>query len=80
MNIGYGSVSSYDSIRYDLFYDKQNNVAYFNTLIKKYTMKLNNECTISISNGKKIWITLSQEPPSKIIEGTIFDNVTYTIF
>ena len=43
MNIGFASISIYNSVRYNLFYDKNTNLVYFIYTNKKYNIKLNNE-------------------------------------
>lgn len=73
MNIGYGSISVYDSIRHQLFFDKKNNIAFFEAYGYKYNIKLNDEYIENIFQNKKIWITLSQLPPTQISKNTIFE-------
>jgi hypothetical protein len=53
MNIGYGSISSYDSIRYDLFFDETNNVGFFEAFGHKYDIKLNDDYVKIIKQNKK---------------------------
>ena len=43
MNIGFVNISIYNSVRYNTFYDKNTNLAYFIYTNKKYNIKLNNE-------------------------------------
>ena len=62
MNIGYGSISIYDSIRYDLFLDKPTNTAFFVAFGKKYNIKLNDMYINLVTQNKKLWITLTQLP------------------
>ncbi len=76
MYIGYGSISKYDSIRYDLFFDETTNSAYFEALGRKYTIKLNDSY---IKQNKKIWITLSQQMPRYINLDTEFNENDITI-
>jgi hypothetical protein len=73
MNIGYGSVSSYDSIRYDLFFDSEKSSAFFKCFGKTYNIKLPENYIGIINANKKIWITLTQLAPSKITNTTIFE-------
>ena len=73
MNIGFGSISSYDSIRHDLFFDTASNTAFFTAFGQKYTIKLSDEYINIIAQNKKIWITLTQLPPSKIFKTTKFE-------
>jgi hypothetical protein len=65
--IGYGSVSIYDSLRYDLFLNKKNN-AYFSAHKQKYIIKLNDNIIKEINTNKRIWVTLSDKSPSQIKE------------
>ncbi len=65
MDIGYGSVSVYDSIRHKLIRDGPND-AYFVANNRKYRIKLNANHIYHILNNKKIWVTLTQLPPSRI--------------
>jgi hypothetical protein len=77
MTIGYGSISSYDSLRYDLFFDETTNSAYFVTHSgRKYTVKLNFMYCVYIKLNKKIWITLSQKMPSSIGLNEEFNDIT----
>lgn len=66
MSIGYGSISSYHSIRYDLFFDETTHSAYFEANGRKYTVKLNDMYITNINQNKKIWVILSQTPPRLI--------------
>ena len=61
MNIGFVNISIYDSVRYNLFYDKNTNLAYFIYSNKKYNIKLNNEYIKKIKENKKIWITINEK-------------------
>jgi hypothetical protein len=61
MNIGFVNISIYDSVRYNLFYDKNTNLAYFIYTNKKYNIKLNNEYIKKIKENKKIWITINEK-------------------
>ena len=61
INIGYGSQSVFHSLRHDLFFDKLSNIAYFSTGLKKYSIRLNDECLNAIKNHKKIWVTLNYD-------------------
>ena len=61
MIIGYGSEGIYFSIRYDLYFDKTNNTAYFTNGQKKYIIKLSNNNISNINKGKILWITLLNE-------------------
>lgn len=61
MNIGFINISIYDSVRYNLFYDKNTNLAYFIYSNKKYNIKLNNEYIKKIKENKKIWITINEK-------------------
>ncbi len=79
MFIGYGSVSSYDSVRYDLFFDETNNSAYFEGFGSKYTIKLNDSYITNIKQNKKLWITMTQQPPSFINSNTNFSENDITI-
>jgi hypothetical protein len=78
--IGYGNVSKYDSLRYDLFLDKTNN-AYFYAHKQKYIIKLNNDIIKEININKRIWVTLSDKSPSQIKENnTIIFSSPYIRF
>ena len=79
MFIGYGSISSYDSIRYDLFFNETTNSAYFEALGRKYTIKLNDDHITNIKQNKKIWITMTQQKPSLINLNTKFNENDITI-
>jgi hypothetical protein len=79
MSIGYGSISIYDSIRHDLFFDKTTNSAYFNAFGHKYTIKLNDNYITNINQNKKIWITLTQQAPRFINSDTEFNENDITI-
>lgn len=79
MSIGYGSISVYDSIRYDLFFDETTNSAYFEAFNNKYTIKLNDSYITTIKQNKKIWITLTQQAPSLINSNTEFNDITIRI-
>ena len=61
----YGSISVYDSIRHDLFFDKSTNTGYFEAFGKKYSIHLN-DYTIHIAHNKKLWVILSKRSPSQI--------------
>ena len=74
MSIGYGSISVYDSIRYELFFDETNNSAYFQAFGRKYTIKLNDDILQKIGQNNKIWITLSQQCPRLISPNTEFNE------
>lgn len=82
MEIGYGSVSAYDSLRYTLYLDSTNTAFFTDAANKKYIIKLNNEHIQLINQHKKLWITLTQLSPGKIIENKItkFTNPTVEIF
>jgi len=70
MEIGYGSVSAYDSLRYRLYFDV--NIAYFTDAINnKYIIKLDDKYIQLINKNKKIWITLSQLSPKQISDNNI---------
>jgi hypothetical protein len=76
MNIGYGSISIYDSLRYNLIYD--DGIVYFIDNSKtKYTIKLPQEYIQYINGGSKIWVSLSRRTPKEIEENNItkFDNI-----
>ena len=80
MLIGYGSISSFDSVRYDLFFNETTNSAYFETFSgRKYTIKLNDIYITLIKQNKKIWITLTQQMPRFINSNTEFDENDITI-
>lgn len=80
MNIGYGSVSAYDSIRHDLYLDKTSGLAYFVAGKKRYDIKLSDDTVKLVKqNKKKIWITLTQLPPSKINEDSKFECPTFDV-
>jgi hypothetical protein len=66
MNIGYGSISVYDSVRHDLLFDTNTNACYFEAYGIKYNVKLNAEHIKNITQNKQIWVILTQQPPSKI--------------
>ena len=61
MNIGFVNISIYNSVRYNSFYDKNTNLAYFIYTNKKYNIKLNNEYIKKIKENKKIWITINEK-------------------
>ena len=61
MNIGFVNISIYNSVRYNTFYDKNTNLAYFIYTNKKYNIKLNNEYIKKIKENKKIWITINEK-------------------
>ena len=70
MEIGYGSVSAYDSLRYKLYFD--DNMAYFiDTRNNKYLIKLDNKYIQRINKNKKIWTILSQLSPKQISDNNI---------
>jgi len=79
MFIGYGSVSSYDSVRHDLFFNETTNSAYFEGFGREYTIKLNDSYITNIKQNKKIWITLTQQPPTFINSNTKFSENDITI-
>jgi hypothetical protein len=79
MNIGYGSISSYDSVRYDLFFDETLNSAYFEGVDRKYIVKLNYVHVAHIKQNKKLWITLSNLPPKHISSKTVFTEKDFEI-
>jgi hypothetical protein len=79
MNIGYGSISVYDSIRYDLFFDENTNSGYFKAFGRKYSVKLNDEYIKTITQNKKIWITLTQQYSRLISPNSEFNENEATI-
>jgi hypothetical protein len=80
MLIGYGSISSFHSVRYDLFFNETTNSAYFVTFGgRKYTIKLNDSYITIIKQNKKIWITLTQQMPRFINSNTEFNENDITI-
>ena len=66
INIGYGSIIVYDSVRHDLLFDKNTKACYFEAYGVKYNVKLNTEHIKNITQNKQIWVILTQQPPSKI--------------
>lgn len=79
MFIGYGSISVFDSIRYELHLDETTNSAYFEAFGRKYTIKLNNSYIEIIKQNKKIWITLTQQPSRFIQLNAEFNENNTTI-
>lgn len=81
MEIGYGSVSVYDSIRYSLYFDSEKNAFFTTTDGKKYVIYLNNKHVSMINQNKKLWIILSQLTPAQILDNkiNIFKNPTIDI-
>lgn len=79
MSIGYGSITSYDSIRHDLFFDETTSSAYFEASGRKYIVKLNNFYITNIKQNKKIWITLTQQMPRFISSNTEFNENDITV-
>jgi hypothetical protein len=75
MWIGYGSVSVYDSIRHDLFFNRTTNCAYFEVSGRKYTIKLTDIYLRYIQQNKLLWVTLTQHPPSAIHSNTQFNDI-----
>ena len=72
MQIGYGSVSVYDSIRYDLYLDTNTNKAFFIDVVgKQYIIQLNDEYIQFINRHKKLWVTLTNLTPTQIKENKI---------
>jgi len=65
MIIGCASVSLYDLVRFNLNFDTNADVVYFNSHDHRYNIKLNAECLDYISQNKKFWITLTDVPPGK---------------
>ena len=61
MEIGYGSVSVYDSLRHTLYFDNINKAYFFDCGKKKYSIKLNSETINNIMNNKKILVILFDE-------------------
>lgn len=79
MFIGYGSISIFHSVRYDLFFNETTNSAYFEAFGRKYTIKLNDSYITIIKQNKKIWITLTQKWPGFIDSNTEFNENDITI-
>jgi len=74
MNIGYASISTYDSFKYDLFFDKQTNMAYFDAFGRKNSVILSDGCVANIMPDKKIWIIMSNKPISSFTPNTQFNE------
>ena len=67
MKIGYGSITTYDALRYDLYLD--NNIVYFiDTMKNKYIINLDAQYLELVLNGGKIWVTLTQQKPSENLD------------
>ena len=71
MHIGYVSITDYDSIRYDLFFNENakstKTTYYFVAFGCKNYIDINNDYYKNeITKNKKIWITLSHLKPSEI--------------
>ena len=79
MFIGYGSVSRYDSVRHELYFDETTNEAYFKSFGRIYTIKLNDSYITNIKQNKKIWITLFKQPRTSINPNTKFSENDITI-
>ena len=67
--IGYGTISSYYSIRYKLYLDNKNN-AYFVTTgdNKKYKIQLNRNQLEAIRQGRQINLAVTVQTPRQIKE------------
>lgn len=84
MNIGYGSVSIYDSIRHPLYYENKQ-IAYFDVQNKRYKIKLEQKHIKAIENGKNLDVVLSKLTPREIEDNSnhghpvIFKSPTITI-
>ena len=61
-HIGHGSISAYDSSRYDLVYNSITKTAFFNDGQRQYDINLNEECMIMLAQNMKIWVRLTQRP------------------
>lgn len=79
MNIGFGSISVYDAIKYNLFFDETTNSAYFEAFDHQYSIKLDNKYIEIINQNKKIWITLTRQVPRLITPNFKFDENEVTI-
>lgn len=78
MEIGFGSVSDYDSIRYPLYLDNTNKAFFTDAPGKKYSVQLDDKYLQIINQNKKIWIILSNKSHREIKENNItrFENPT----
>ena len=81
MEIGFGSVSIYDSLRYPLYFDNTYNAYFTDAKHIKYNIKLNNEYIKLINQNKRLWIVLTNETPREITENriTVFNSPTIRI-
>ena len=71
MEIGYGSISIFDSIRYKLYFDGTDKAFFLDVVGKKYLITLNIGTINNILNNKRIWITLTEKSPREISEENI---------
>lgn len=70
MNIGFGTVSPYDSVRYELFFDGHH--AYFNTKNgEEFSMVLGDYYLREITLGRKLFLTMTQMSPGYRAEHNI---------
>ena len=77
MEIGYGCVSIYDSLRYTLYFDNINKAYFFDCTKKKYSITLNSETINNIINNKKISVILFDEKVKSHEAIRIWDEGNY---
>lgn len=72
-NIGFGSETTYHSVRYNLYLDDTdtNNVYFTNSANKKYIIPIDTDIRNLINMNRKIWITLSDKKTSEITDNDI---------
>ena len=81
MEIGYGYVSMYDSLRYTLYLDNTYNAHFTDVNHIKYNIKLNNKYIKLINQKTKLLIVLTNKTPREITDNriTTFDSPAISI-
>ena len=69
-NVGYGSLRSVDSLRYDLLTDDNQTVYFVDVAKKEHQIKLDEKSQKWVLDGKKIWVFLEKKgnPPGIYID------------